>query len=151
MAILDTIIAILEGRQALIAISTDQLSVKAVKTLDAAIAALNTEEGGLATKIEELSSAISQREKILTEKRPELERWIVARVEAEEIYMSLADKMQKAEFIAGPKVIALAMEPREPIQPNKVWNMGLAGALGLVVGLFFAFREERVKGELVWW
>ena len=151
MAILDTIIAILEGRQALIAISTDQLSVKAVKTLDAAIAALNTEEGELATKIEELSSAISQREKVLTEKRPELERFIVARVEAEEVYMSLADRMQKAEFIADPKVIALAMEPREPIQPNKVWNMGLAGALGLVVGLFFAFREERVKGELVWW
>lgn len=151
MAILDTIIAILEGRQALIAISTDQLSVKAVKTLDAAIAALNTEEEGLATKIEELSSTISQREKILTEKRPELERRIVARVEAEEVYMSLADRMQKAEFTAEPKVIALAMEPKEPIQPNKVWNMGLAGVLGLVVGLFFAFREERVKGELVWW
>jgi capsular polysaccharide biosynthesis protein len=151
MAILDTIIAILEGRQALIAINTDQLSVKAVKTLDAAITALNTEEEGLATKIEELSSAISQREKILTEKGPELERRIVARVEAEEVYMSLADKLQKAEFIADPKVIALAMEPKEPIQPNKVWNMGLAGALGLVVGLFFAFREERVKGELVWW
>ncbi len=97
------------------------------------------------------SSAISQREKILAEKGPDLERFIVARVEAEEVYMSLADRMQKAEFTAEPKVIALAMEPKEPIQPNKVWNLGLAGALGLVVGLFFAFREERVKGELVWW
>lgn len=151
IAILDTIISILEGRKALIETNINQLSTKAVKTLDAAIAALNTEEGGLATKIEELSTTISQREKILTEKRPELERLIVARVGAEEIFMSLADKMQKAEFIAEPKVIASAMEPREPIQPNKVRNIGIAGAIGLVGGLFLAFREERVKGELMWW
>ena len=151
MAILDTIISILEGRKALIAASMDQLSVKARGTLDAAIVTLDTEEAGLATRIEELSTTISQREKILTEKRPELERWIVARVEAEGTYMSLADKMQKDEFIAEPKVIASAMEPRKPIQPNKVQNIGLAGAIGLVVGLFLAFREERVKGELMWW
>ncbi|MFQ5813871.1 MAG: Wzz/FepE/Etk N-terminal domain-containing protein [Anaerolineae bacterium] len=151
MAILDTIISILEGREALIATGMDQLSVKTVETLDAAISALDTEEKGFATRIEELSTDISQREEILTEKKPELERLIVARVEAEEIYMSLADKMQQAEFIAEPKVIASAMEPREPIWPNKMRNIGLAGALGLVVGLFLAFREERVKGELVWW
>jgi len=48
-------------------------------------------------------------------------------------------------------VIASAMEPREPIRPNKVWNIGAAGAIGLVVGLFMAFREERVQGELTWW
>ncbi len=151
IAILDTIIAILEGRQALIATSMDQLSVKAVETLDAAIAALQAEEGELATKVEALSAAISEREKLLAEKRPELERRIVARVEAEEAYMALADKMQRDEFTAEPKVIALAMEPKKPVQPNKLWNLGLAGALGLVVGLFFAFREERVEGELVWW
>jgi len=90
IAVLDTIISILEGRQALIETSTNQLSTKAVKTLDAAIAALDTEEGGLANSIEELSADILQREKIMVEKRPELERVIVARVEAEEIYMSLA-------------------------------------------------------------
>ncbi|MBM4466658.1 MAG: hypothetical protein FJ014_14080 [Chloroflexi bacterium] len=151
MAILDTIISILEGRKALIETSMNQLSAKAVKTLDAAILALDTEEKGLAAKIEELSAAISQREKILTEKRPELERLIVARIEAEGIYMSLADKMQKDEFIAEPKVIASAMEPREPIRPNKMQNIGIAGAVGLVTGLFLAFREERVKGELMWW
>lgn len=151
VAILDTIISILEGREALIATAMDQLSTKTVETLDAAIAALEAEEKGLANNIEGLSADISEREKIMTEKRPELERIIVARVEAEESYTSLADKMQKDEFIAEPKVIASAMEPREPIQPNKFWNIGLAGALGLVVGLFLAFREERVKGELVWW
>lgn len=151
MAILDTIISILEGRKALIAAGMNQLSVKAVDTLDATIAALNAEEKGLANSIEELSADIAQREKIMTEKRPELERLIVARVEAEETYMSLADKMQKDEFIAESKVIASAMEPQEPIRPNKFWNIGLAGALGLVAGLFLAFREERVKGELVWW
>jgi capsular polysaccharide biosynthesis protein len=151
VAILDTIISILEGREALIATVMDQLSKKAVETLDAAIAALEAEEKGLANDIEGLSTDIAQREKIINEKRPELERLIVARVEAEETYMSLADKMQKDEFIAEPKVIASAMEPEEPIQPNKLWNIGIAGALGLVVGLFLAFREERVQGELVWW
>lgn len=151
MAILDTIISILEGRKALISTSMDQLSAKAVDTLDAAIAVLGTEEEGLATRIEELSADIARREEIMTEKRPELERLIVARVEAEERYMSLADKLQKDEFIAEPKVIASAMEPQQPIRPNKWWNISLAGALGLVVGLFLAFREERVRGELVWW
>ena len=151
MAILDTIISILEGRKALIATAMDQLSVKAVETLDAAIAALETKEGGLANSIEELSADISQREKIMTEKRPELERLIVARVEAEEAYMSLADKLQQDEYIAEPKVIASAMEPKQPIRPNKFWNIGLAGALGLVAGLFLAFREERAQGELTWW
>jgi capsular polysaccharide biosynthesis protein len=151
VAILDTIISILEGRKALIAAGMGQLSTKAVDTLDAAIAALEAEEEGLASNIEGLSTDIAEREKMITEKRPELERLIVARVEAEETYMSLADKMQKDEFIAEPKVIASAMEPEEPIQPNKLWNIGIAGALGLVVGLFLAFREERVQGELVWW
>lgn len=151
VAILDTIVSILEGRDALIATSMDQLAVKAVNTLDAAIAALDTEEKELTTSIEELSAHIAQREKILTEKRPELERLIVARVEAEGTYMSLADKLQQAEFSAEPKVIASAMESKEPIQPYKMRNMAIAGALGLVVGLFLAFREERIKGELVWW
>jgi capsular polysaccharide biosynthesis protein len=151
MAILDTIIAILEGRETLIVTSMDQLSTKAVKTLDAAIAAFDTEEKGLATSIEELSANISQREKILTEKRPELDRLIAARVEAEEVYMSLTDKTQQAEFIAEPKVIASAMEPEDPIQPYKIRNMAIAGAMGLVVGLLFAFKEGRAKGELVWW
>ncbi len=151
VAILDTIISILEGREALIAANMAQLSTKAVDTLDAAIAALKTEEEELASSIEVLSSDISQREKIMAEKRPELERLIVARVEAEEIYMSQADKMQKDEFAAEPKVIASAMEPKEPIRPNKLWNVGLAGALGLMVGLLLAIREERVKGELMWW
>lgn len=151
MAVLDTIISILEGRKALIEISMNQLSAKAVKTLDAAISALDTEEERLATRIEELSADISQREKILTEKRPELERLIVARVEAEETYMSLTDKMKKAEFTAEPKVIASAMEPRKPIQPNKMRNIAIGGVIGLVLGLLFAFREERTQGELTWW
>jgi len=151
MAILDTIISILEGRKALISASMDQLSAKAVDTLDAAIAAFETEEEELASSIEELSADISQREKIMAEKGPELERLIVARIEAEESYMTLADKMQNEEFAAEPKVIASAMEPKEPIRPNKLWNVGVAGALGLMVGLLMAFREERVKGELVWW
>jgi capsular polysaccharide biosynthesis protein len=151
VAILDTIISILEGRKALIATVMDQLSRKAVETLDAAIAALEAEEKGLASDIEGLSTDIAEREKVINEKRPELERLIVARVEAEGTYMSLADRMQKDEFIAEPKVIASAMEPEEPIRPNKLWNIGIAGALGLVVGLFLAFREERIKGELVWW
>jgi capsular polysaccharide biosynthesis protein len=151
MAILDTIVSILEGRQSLIVTSMDQLSVKAVAMLDAAIAALNTEEEGLATRVEELSTDIAEREKTLAEKRPELERLIVARVEAEEVYMSLADRLQKAESSAEPKVIASAMEPKEPVRPDKFRNMGIAGAIGLVMGLLLAFREERVKGELMWW
>ncbi len=151
VAILDTIVSILEGREALITASMDQLSTKAVETLDAAIAALEAEEEGLTGSIEELSADVSQREKIMAEKRPELERLIVTRVEAEESYMALADKMQDEEFVAEPKVIASAMEPKEPIHPNKVWNIGVAGALGLMGGLLLAFREERVRGELVWW
>ena len=151
VAILDTIISILEGRKALIATTMEQLSVKAAEMLDASIDALETEEEGLASSIEDLSSDISQREKIMAEKGPELERLIVARIEAEETYMSLANKLQQDEFIAKPQVIASAMEPRDPIRPNKAWNIGLAAGLGLVMGLFLAFREERVQGELTWW
>lgn len=65
--------------------------------------------------------------------------------------MSLADKLQQAEFSAEPKVIASAMEPQKPVQPYKVRNMAIAGILGLVLGIFWVFREERVEGELVWW
>jgi len=151
IAILDTVIAILEGREALIKTSIEQLSAKAVRTLDAAIAALDTEAQELEGRIEELSARIAEREKILTEKRPELERLIVARIEAEEAYMSLADKLQQAEFSAEPKVIASAMEPQKPVQPYKVRNMAIAGVLGLVLGIFWVFKEERVEGELVWW
>jgi uncharacterized protein involved in exopolysaccharide biosynthesis len=151
VAILDTIIAILEGRDALIATAMNQLATKAVKTLDTAIAALDTEEKGLAANIEELSAQISQQEKTLAEKRPELERLIAARVEAEGIYTSLVNKAQQAESVAEPKVIASAMEPENPIQPNKIRNMAIAGAIGMVVGLIFAFKEERIKEELVWW
>jgi len=151
MAILDTIISILEGRKAVFVTSMGQLSVKAAEMLDAAIVTLETEDEGLANSVEELSADISQREKIMAEKGPELERLIVARIEAEKTYMSLANKLQQDEFIAEPQVVASAMEPREPIRPNKAWNIGLAAALGLVMGLFLAFREERVQGELTWW
>lgn len=151
VAILDTIIAILDGRNALIATAMNQLSTKAVKTLDTAIAALDTEEKRLAANIEKLSTQISQQEKMLAEKRPELERLIAARVEAEGIYTSLANKAQQAEFVAEPKVIASAMEPKNPIQPHKIRNMAIAGAIGLVAGLIFAFKEERDREELVWW
>jgi capsular polysaccharide biosynthesis protein len=151
MAILDTIISILEGRKALIATSMDQLSVKAVDTLDAAIEALETEQGSLGGIIEELSADISEREEVMRDKGPELERLIVARIEAEESYIALADKLKQDEYVDQPEVIASAMEPREPIRPNKLWNISLAGAIGLVMGLFLAFRAERVEGELTWW
>jgi uncharacterized protein involved in exopolysaccharide biosynthesis len=151
LAILDTIIAILEGREALIATSMDQLSVKAVDTLDAAIASLESEQEVLGTSIEELSADISRREKIIVEKGPELERLIVARIEAEESYMAIADRLNQDANANRPQVIASAMIPRQPLRPNKLWNISLAGALGLVVGLFLAFRAERVEGELTWW
>jgi len=151
VAILDTIISILEGRKALIVTTIEQLSVKAAEMLDAAIDALETEDEGLTSSIEDLSADISQREKIMAEKGPDLERLIVARIEAEETYMSLVSKLQQDEFIAKPQVIASAMEPRDPLRPNKAWNIGLGAAIGLVMGLFLAFREERVQGELTWW
>ena len=151
IAILDTIISILEGREGLIATSMKQLSVKAVDTLDATITSLEIEEERLANSIEELSADISQREKIMAEKGPDLERLIVARIEAEESYMSIAEKLNEDEHIARPQVIASAMVPRQPLRPNKLWNISLAGALGMVMGLFLAFRAERVQGELTWW
>jgi capsular polysaccharide biosynthesis protein len=145
MALLDAIISILESRKALISTGMNQLSVKAVGTLDATISALEAKNQALATTIEQLSADISEREKRATELNPELAILIEARDRAEATYTSLEDKIRKAQFIAEPEVIAAAVEPWVPVRPNKVQNIAIACASGLVVGVFAAIREERLR------
>jgi uncharacterized protein involved in exopolysaccharide biosynthesis len=123
----------------------NQLSVKAVGTLDATISALEAKEEALTTTIEQLSADISEQEKGLVEMGPELEALIEARDRAEETYTSLEDKIRKSQFIAEPKVIASAVEPWAPVRPNKVQNIAIACASGLVVGVVVAIREERLR------
>lgn len=147
MAILDAIVSILESRKALVSTSMNQLSVKAVGTLDATISALEAKDEALATTVEQLSADITERENRLAEMRPELEALIEARDTAEETYTSMADKIRKSQFIAEPKVIASAVEPWAPVRPNKVQNIAIACASGLVVGVFAAVREERLRRQ----
>lgn len=145
MAILDAIISILESRKTLVSTGMNQLSVKAVGTLDATISALEIKDQALATTIEQLSADISEQEKGLAETRPELEALIEAKNNAEATYTSLEDKIRKSQFIAEPKVVASAVEPWAPVRPNKVQNIAIACASGLVVGIFAAVREESLR------
>jgi capsular polysaccharide biosynthesis protein len=145
MALLDAIVSILESRKALVSTSMNQLSVKAVGTLDATLSALEAKDEALATTIEQLSADISEQEKRLAEMSPELEALIEVRDRAEETYTSLEDKIRKSQFIAEPKVIASAVEPWVPVRPNKVQNIAIACASGLVVGVVVAIREEHLR------
>ena len=145
MAILNAIISILESRKSLVSTNMNQLSVKAVGTLDATISALEAKNQALVTTIEQLSADIIEQEKRATDLKPELDMLIEARNRAEATYTSLEDKIRKAQFISEPEVIASAVEPWVPVRPNKVQNIAIACASGLVVGVFAAIREEQLR------
>lgn len=48
----------------------------------------------------------------------------------------------------GVEVIDLAIEPLNPIKPNKVMNVAIAAVLGMMIGLFIVFLIEYMDNKI---
>jgi uncharacterized protein involved in exopolysaccharide biosynthesis len=122
--------------------------------LDTLIAVLQARRDEVQALIDEGSL---QREVLLLQEQLEQEearQWNLdeARNLARETYQTLARKEDEARIATGVRDTEVrfavpAVEPREPVSPKKRLNVAVAGALGLMVGVFGVFFIEFMEGE----
>ena len=129
--------------QAIEEISQDLLSMGEAKFLTATVSADNP----LSQIIETTSAEILALQKELQEEQTELDRLTRRRDVARETYMSLSRKVEETRIAAesGEREVRLASKaapPDKPVGPKKKLNVAIAGALGLMVGVFGAFAVE---------
>ncbi|MCK4316863.1 MAG: hypothetical protein KAX24_13940, partial [Anaerolineae bacterium] len=75
-----------------------------------------------------------------------------ARDLAHETYMTLARKLEEARIAAHDtsgevRLASQAAAPERPVSPRKMLNTAVAGALGLMLGVFGAFAVEWWQGD----
>jgi len=88
----------------------------------------------------------------LQESQAEEDRLTRARDVARETYLTLARKVEEvriaAEDTSGEvRLASHAAVPRKPVGPRKMLNTAVAGALGLMLGVFGAFAVEWWTGD----
>jgi uncharacterized protein involved in exopolysaccharide biosynthesis len=103
------------------------------------------DEGSLQREVLQLQEQLEQEE---------ARQWNLdeARNLARETYQALARKEDEARIATGVRDTEVrfavpAVEPREPVSPKKRLNAAVAGALGLMVGIFAVFFIEFMEGE----
>ncbi len=139
-----------------IQLQVDSASALSEKSLSEQIAFLDDLVGVLEEKSAEIDDRLAELEpqilalqRQLTEVTIEEDRLTRARDVARETYMALARKLEEARIAAEDtsgevRLASRAMVPQKPASPHKLLNTAVAGALGLMVGIFGAFVIE-------WW
>jgi polysaccharide biosynthesis transport protein len=118
VAFLDSLIRVLEGRQAVLD--------REARALEPDILALQ----------EQLTAMQIQEERLQT-----------VRELAQDTYVTLSNKVTEARIAAQDttgdvRLASLATPPRNAVSPRKLLNVAVAGALGLIVGVLVAFAVE---------
>jgi len=122
---------------------------KHFEILDRTLAALKAAETDVSDVIKRISDDISQRESLF-ESKEELDYLKRARDIAEQVYASASQRAQD-EGIAL-RVVASTIElseparvPEQPIRPNVLQNLLIAGTLGLLMGVVGALALESLE------
>jgi uncharacterized protein involved in exopolysaccharide biosynthesis len=97
----------------------------------------------------ELDPQILTLQQRLQESQAEEDRLTRARDVARETYITVARKVEEVRIAADDasgevRLASQAAAPQTPVAPRKMLNTAVAGALGLVLGVFGAFAVE-------WW
>lgn len=143
----DALMKVLEARR-----------VETQKLIDALTAGLAAQEpnevvieanSSLFSRIDALNAEILALQAQLEAERARNRELQHARDLAWDTYQTLARKQAEEEVASGVtgtevRVAAEAVAPREPVGPRKMVNTAIAGALGLMLGVFGAFAVE-------WW
>lgn len=117
--------------------------------LDNLIETLEAKSAEIDDQLATLEPKILVLQEQLQEIRTEEERLIRARDLAQETYMTLARKLDEARIEAQEEngvlqVGSTAAVPEKPVGPRRKMNTAIAGALGLMLGVFGVFVLE-------WW
>jgi uncharacterized protein involved in exopolysaccharide biosynthesis len=136
--------------------SAESLSQKSrleqIGFLEEMVRTLQTKSAAIEERLTELEPEILDRQEELQQIRTEEERLQRAQDVSEETYMSLSRKLQEARIASQEhngvlQVGSYASVPEQPASPNKTLNVAVAGALGLMVGVFGVFFIEFLEGE----
>jgi succinoglycan biosynthesis transport protein ExoP len=115
------------------------------------VTTLEAKSSSIDERLAELEPQILTLQKQLEEIKVEEDRLIRARDLARETYMTLARKLEETRIAVQEEnsmlqVGGYAAVPERPISPRKILNTGVAGTLGLMVGVFGTFAWEWWRG-----
>ncbi|RLC69952.1 MAG: hypothetical protein DRI81_19765, partial [Chloroflexi bacterium] len=137
---------------------------------DAALLASGQTAGELSSSLDNLVTTLETWEEEMEAQAAALEEWILtlqqqveaARAEetrlvcirdvAQATHLTLARKVEEARIAAEDatgdvRLISQAAVPHKPVGPRKLLNTAVAGALGLMIGVFGAFALEWWRGS----
>ncbi|MDM0053459.1 polysaccharide biosynthesis tyrosine autokinase [Variovorax sp. J22R115] len=113
-----------------------------IKALDAQIASINAELGGLSSRVKTL---------------PDIEQELLSLTRDvkvnNELYVSLLNSSQQLRLVKEGKVgnvriVDVAAVPRKPVKPQRALVVALAAVLGLLLGLALAFLRNSLRPGL---
>ena len=130
-------------------LSSEQTAGELVAFLDGLVATLDTRANEIGTQVAALEPQILTLQQRLQESRAEEDRLTRARDVARETYVTMARKVEEVRIAADDtsgevRLASQAAIPQIPVAPRKLLNTAVAGALGLMLGVFGAFAVE-------WW
>jgi uncharacterized protein involved in exopolysaccharide biosynthesis len=123
-------------------------SVDPATSLAAMERALTSRVAAIEVELEPLPAEIAALQTELAAKQVQLEQLSREREVKTETYAALSHKVQEAQLDASGtgqvQIASQAATPTAPVSPRRTLNAAVAGALGLMVGVFGAFAVE-------WW
>jgi succinoglycan biosynthesis transport protein ExoP len=128
---------------------SDKSPAEQIAFLDDLVATVEVKSSEIEGRLADLEPQMLALQRRLQEIDAESERLTDARDLASETYRTLARKLEEARIAAREEngvlqVGSYAAAPEKPVSPRKLLNTAVAGALGLMLGVFGAFAVE-------WW
>jgi len=130
-------------------LSSEQTAGELAAFLDDLVTMLEARQEEVAAQAAALEPQILDLQRQLQESQTEEDRLDRARDVAQETYLTMARKVEEVRIAADDtsgevQLASRAAVPQQPVSPRKMLNTAVAGALGLMVGVFGAFALE-------WW
>lgn len=131
---------------------SDKTVAEQMALLDDLVAALNEKNADLDALIATVQPDLLALQEQLEQASTEETRLAEERAIARELYRSLNLKLEEARIAAQTngrevQVAARALPPASPSGPRKMMMVGVAGALGLMLGVFGAFAVNFMRAE----
>jgi uncharacterized protein involved in exopolysaccharide biosynthesis len=126
---------------------SDKTLAEQIAFLDDLVVTLQAKSAEIDTKLNELEPKILELQKELQVLTTEDDRLTQARDLARETYLTLARKLDEARITVQEtngmlQVGSYAAVPEKPVAPRKLFNIVVAGMLGLMMGIVGAFAVE---------
>jgi uncharacterized protein involved in exopolysaccharide biosynthesis len=117
-------------------------------SLSAVVTALEAKQEATGESIARLTGEVEALQSELAARQQEVDQLLRDRQVAQITYLTLSSKLQEARIKAQDetettaRLASRASAPEEPVSPRRLLNTVVAGALGVIVGVFGAFFLE---------